>query len=165
MIGSMKEERLSETSRSCAPAFRGLILICLAGAFLASCASAPPYPLYPAPTTRVVPAGFDDAFMAALTVLRNDERLELDTIDKAGRFIAMEKTSGFIFFRHRTILDMTLEPVGEKETKIVMKLKAEDYEMGWFTLESGWYPSPGVDESLGAEIMDLVEKNLAETSP
>ena len=142
---------------------RLVILLCLAGLVFVSCASAPEYPIYPAPTTRTLSAGYDDAFKATLAVLRGDERLELHTIDKKGKFLAWEKTAGFIFFRHRTILNIELEPSGAGETKITLKLKAEDYEMGGFTREAGWYPSSRVDTFLGEDIMGLIEKEVAKS--
>jgi hypothetical protein len=142
---------------------RLVIALCLAGLVFTSCASAPEYPVYPAPTTKVLSAGYEDTFKAALVVLRGDERLELHTIDKAGRFLAWEKATGFIFFRHRTILDIELEPSGADETKMTLKLKAENYEMGGFTREAGWYPSPRVDTLLGADVVGLIEKELAKT--
>lgn len=139
----------------------GLVLLCLAVFSLVSCASAPQYPVYPEPTTKVLPASYEDAFKSALAVLKHDARLELHTIDKAGRFLAWEKTSGFIFFRHRTILDIELESEGAGATKISMKLTAEDYEMGGFRREAGWYPSSIVDTFLGEDIMDLIEKEVS----
>ena len=154
---SWRRIRLSQLSSVLA----ATAIVLLAGALLASCASAPAYPVYPPPLTKALPADFDDAFKAALSVLRDDDRLDLHTIDKAGRFIAMEKAGGFVFFRHRTVLDIRLEPVGPAETKISVKLKAEDYEMGGFTREAGWYPSPRVDEFLGEDILGLIEKRLA----
>jgi hypothetical protein len=134
--------------------------VCMACFVFFSCASAPEYPVYSPPTTRVLPADFDEVFKAALSVLREDARLELHTIDNAGRFIAMEKVAGFIFFRHRTILDIRLEPVERGETKISMILRAEDYEMGGFTRPAGWYPSHDVDTFLGEDILGLIEKRV-----
>ncbi len=142
---------------------RSLTLLCLAGLLFVSCASAPEYPVYPAPMTTTLSAGYDDVFQASLAVLRRDERLELHTIDKAGRFLVWEKTAGFVFFRHRTVLNIEIEPSGETETKVTLKLKAEDYEMGGFTHEAGWYPSPRVDTLLGADIMGLIEKEIAKS--
>ena len=154
---SWRRIRLSQPSSMLA----ATTIVLLAGVLLASCASAPEYPVYSPPLTKSLPADFDDAFNAALSVLRDDGRLDLHTIDRAGRFIAMEKAAGFVFFRHRTVLDIRLEPVGPAETKISVKLKAEDYEMGGFTREAGWYPSPRVDEFLGEDILGLIEKRLA----
>jgi len=145
-------------------ALRAVAAVLLVAVLFASCISAPEYPVYPPPATKALPAGFDDAFKAALSVLREDARLELHTIDKAGRFIAMEKVSGFVFFRHRTVLDIRLEPVGPAETKISVKLTAEDYEMGGFTREAGWYPSSNVDTFLGEDIMGLIGKRVAQGS-
>ena len=111
-----------------------------------------------------LPAGFVDAFKATRTVLREDPRLVLDTLDKAGRFIAFEKVGGFIFFRHRTILDIKLESLGPEETKITLRLNAEDYEMGGLTRPAGWYPSSEVDTFLGEDIMNLIEREIAKPS-
>lgn len=145
-------------------AVRWLVIICLAGAVFASCASTSPYPDYPPPTAKDVQAGFDDTFNAVLEVLREDARLELHTIDKAGRFVAREKVSGFIFFRHRTVIDIVLEPIGPEETTVTMKLKAQDYNSGGLTREAGWYPSSRVDSFLGEDIMNLIDARVAQTS-
>ncbi len=138
--------------------------VVLACALFVSCASPPEYPVYPPPETRTLSAGFDDSFRAALTVLREDARLELDTIDKAGRFIAKEKATGFILFRHRSVLDIRLEAAGPAETKMSVRLSAEDYEMGGFTREAGWYPSSLVDTFLAEDVMGLIEKRAASGS-
>jgi hypothetical protein len=135
-----------------------VLILCAGGILIGSCASAPKHPTYPAPTTTVLPVGFADAFDAARGVLKDDQRLILHTVDKAGRFVAYERAGGFVFFRHRTILDLQLEPVGQAETKLTMSLKAEDYEMGGLTLPAGWYPSERVDTFLGEDIMGLIEK-------
>jgi hypothetical protein len=144
--------------------FFGFILLCVTGLLLASCASAPEYPVYPQPTTKILPFSYEDTFKSALAVLKRDERLELHTIDKAGRFLAWEKTTGFILFRHRTILDIELKPEGPDATKVTMKLAAEDYETGGLTREAGWYPSSMVDTTLGEDIMGLIEKEAANSS-
>jgi hypothetical protein len=143
---------------------RAALVVCLLGIVFSSCASAPRYPVYPPATSSVVTADFDKVFHAALDTLREDARLDLHTIDKAGRFIALEKPAGFIFFRSRTILDITLESAGPGETKIIMNIKAEDYEMGGLTREAGWYPSSEIDAQLGEDVMALIEQRVAQTS-
>jgi len=151
-------KRISGTGIVLRATFCGLALV-----FLVSCASSPKYPVYPEPTTRVLPASFDEVFRSALTVLKHDDRLELHTIDKAGRFVAWEKTSGFIFFRHRAVFDIGLSREGENATKISMKLSAEDYETGGLTREAGWYPSSRIDAVLGEDIMNLIEQEVAKS--
>lgn len=146
--------------RACLKAVSPLMLVWLACVVLVSCASPPEYPVLPPPITTQVHAGFMDTFKAASIVLEEDARVDLHTLDKAGRLIAFEKTSGFVFSRHRTILDLNLESFGPEETKISMKLSAEDYEMGGFTLPAGWYPSPKIDKFLGEDILRLIEKRL-----
>ena len=163
MDGMKTEMKLSTAGFSFKSMLLSLALVCLVGLVFVSCASTLEYSAYPAPTTMTLSAGYDDAFKATLAVLRRDERLELHTIDKAGRFLAWEKTAGFIFFRHRNILNIELESSGDAETKVTLKLKAEDYEMGGFTHEAGWYPSPRVDTFLGADIMGLIEKEIAKS--
>ena len=135
-----------------------MLAICLLSLVSVSCASTPAYPVYPPAVTKAVPADFDRTFRAALVVLREDERVDLHTIDKVGKFVAMEKATGFIFFRHRTILEFVLESAGPNETKITMQLKAEDYEMGGFTHEAGWYPSSSIDTFLGEDVLGLIEQ-------
>ena len=138
-----------------------VLLTCVA---LCSCASGPDYPSFPPPITKDVHSSLLDTFLAAKTVMDNDPRLDLQTLDKAGRLIAFEKTSGFIFFRHRTIIDINLKPVGPQETSIIMNLSAEDYEMGGLTRPADWYPSAKVDTFLGEDILSLIEKELAKST-
>jgi hypothetical protein len=114
--------------------------------------------------TKVLPASFQETFDAARSVLNEDRRLVLHTVDNAGRFVAWEKTGGFIFFQHRTVLDIRLEPVGPEETKIAMHLRAEAYEMGGLTRPADWYPSSDVDTFLGEDIMGLIENKAAKLS-
>ncbi len=137
-----------------------LITVCLACTVLVSCASSPEYPVPPPPISAQVDAGFMDTFKAAMDVLDEDPRVELHTRDKTGRLIAYEKTGGFVFSRHRTILDLRLESVSPEETKISMQLSAEDYEMGGFTLPAGWYPSAKIDKFLGEDLLRLIEKRV-----
>ena len=141
-----------------------IAVILLACAALCSCASGPDYPVFLPPITKHVPAGLLDTFLAASTVMDNDPRLDLHTLDKSGRLIAFEKTSGFIFFRHRTIIDINLKSVGPQETRIIMYLSAEDYEMGGLTRPADWYPSAKVDMFLGEDILNLIEKKLTKTA-
>ena len=164
MIRGMKtKKKLLSTGFPSNSMLCSLALLYLAGFCLVSCASAPQYPVYPTPTTKVLPAPYEDAFKSILAVLKHDDRLELHTIDKAGRFLAWEKTSGFVFFRQRTVLDIELRPEGSDKTNISMKLTAEDYEMGGFRREAGWYPSSTVDTFLGEDIMGLIEKEVAKS--
>ena len=139
-----------------------LMTLVVVGLLLASCASAPQYPASPPPITKTLPVGFDEAFQGARMVLNEDSRVFLHTVDKAGRLIAYERTSGFIFFQHRTILDLKLESVSADQTRITMQMRAEDYEMGGLTRSAGWYPSAEVDIFLGEDIMNLIEKRAAE---
>lgn len=136
------------------------VAIILLGVALTACASTVPYPAPIPPTETVLPVGYDEAFSAALSVLKEDGRLVLHTIDKDGRFVSWEKTSGFIFFQRRTILDIRLEPLSSEETKLTMRLSAEDYEMGGLTREAGWYPSSDVDTFLGEDVMNLIKKRV-----
>lgn len=137
------------------------LLAILVGAAALSCASPPVYPEPPPPLTAVLPLGFEDAFHTTRRVLKDDPRLVLDTIDNAGRFIAVEKTGGFIFFRHRTVLDIRLEPAETDQTKLTMRLSAEDYEMGGLTRPAGWYPSSEVDIFLGEDILNIIESKAS----
>lgn len=135
-----------------------LALICLTSLSFISCATSEGYPVFPAPLETTVAAGFPDVFESARLSIKADDRLEMDTIDKAGRFIVREKTRGFIFFQHRTVLDIRLEPVSAEETRITMNMTAEDYEMGGFRRAAGWYPSSDVNTSLGEEVLATVAK-------
>lgn len=136
----------------------GVLLVVIT---MASCASPAEYPAMPPPMTRVLPASFQETFDAARSVLTDDRRLVLHTVDNAGRFVAWEKTGGFIFFQHRTVLDIELESVGPEETKVAMRMSAEKYEMGGLTRPAGWYPSSDVDTFLGEDVMSLIEQKVA----
>jgi len=162
MISAMRKECRTTISRPVVSFPVGLaVAVLLLGIALTSCASAYKYPVPPPPTTTVLPVGYEDAFKAALSVLKEDGRLVLHVIDKDGRFVAWEKTSGFIFFQHRTILDIMLEPVSAEETKLTMQLSAEDYELGGLTRPAGWYPSSNIDAFLGEDIVGLIKKRIA----
>ena len=137
------------------------VSVLLVGMALLSCASSYKYPAASPPVTTILPAGYDEAFMAALSTLKDDVRLVLHVIDKDGRFVAWEKTGGFIFFQRRTVLDIRLEPVSSDETKLTLQLSAEDYQLGGLTRPSGWYPSSDIDTFLGEDIVGLIEKNVA----
>jgi hypothetical protein len=140
-------------------------ILALVAFVLISCASATPqYPPLYAPEPTTLPVSFNVAFEAARKALDNDGRLILDTVDKAGRLVAYERTSGIIFLRHRTILDIKLETVGPEQTKISMRAKAQDYELGGLTREAGWYPSSNVDEFLVTDIMSLIEQEAAKAN-
>lgn len=91
-------------------------------------------------------------------VFLEDGRLEIHTIDPAGRIVVYEKTGGFIFWQHRTILDFFWEPQGTDQTKVTMFLRAEAYESGGLTRPAGWYPSPDVDTFLGDDVLGLITK-------
>ena len=169
MINTMKEKEgitilgpiPARTARAVASFPAGLVVVfILLVAALTSCASTVPYPAALPPTETVLPVGYEEAFKAALSVLKEDGRLILHVIDKDGRLVAWEKTSGFIFFQRRTILDIRLEPLSTEETKLTMHLSAEDYEMGGLTREAGWYPSSDVDMFLAEDITNLI-KNRA----
>jgi hypothetical protein len=110
---------------------------------------------------KTLPVGFEDAFQAARTAMNEDPRIFLHTVDKAGRLVAYERTSGFIFFQHRTVLDLKLEPTSPEETRLTMQMGAEAYELGGLTRSAGWYPSAEVDIFLGEDIMNLIEKKAA----
>jgi hypothetical protein len=134
----------------------------LAGAL--SCASVPEYPSSTPPISKILPVNEKEAFQLVREVLMEDPRLELHTVDTGGRLVAREKTSGFIFWQHRTILDFLLQPAGDNQTKITMILKAEQYESGGLTRPAGWYASPDIDAFLGEDILGLIEKRVRETA-
>lgn len=127
-------------------------------AFLISCATQYEFPALPPPMTKVVPVGFEDAFQITHSVLRDDGRLVVHTVDNAGRFVAWEKTGGFIFFQHRTVLDIRLEALDGDRTRVTMQLSAEGYELGGLTRPADWYPSSEVDTFLGEDILRQIEQ-------
>jgi hypothetical protein len=169
MINAMKEKEgimslrpiPARTARAVISFPAGLaVAFILLGVALTSCASTFTYPAALPPTGTVLPVGYEEAFKAALSVLREDGRLILHVIDKDGRLVAWEKTGGFIFFQRRTILDIQLEPLSSEETKLTMRLSAEDYEMGGLTREAGWYPSSDVDTFLAEDITNLIKNRV-----
>ena len=127
-----------------------------------SCASAPEYPVYPAPTMETLPVDYQVAFNKVRGVLLEDPRMEIETIDTAGRIVAREKTGGFIFWQDRTILDFFLQPIESNQTRITMYLRAEEYSWGGLTRAAGWYPYSEVDTFLGEDILGLIKKAAAE---
>jgi hypothetical protein len=132
----------------------------LSASLILSCAAAPKYPAPQPPITDTLSVGFKEAFQASHEALRKDERLVVHTVDNAGRFIAWEKTSGIIFFQHRTVLDIRLEPLDKDKTKITILLSAEEYDWGGLTLAAGWYPSSKVDTFLGEDILKLIKTRV-----
>jgi hypothetical protein len=152
----------------CIGRLKGIILICLPlvifPSFIVSCTSVPEYPVSPPPTVRVLPVGEQTAFHIVRDVLLADSRLEINTIDTKGRIIAYEKTSGFIFWQHRTILDFFLEPIDPTQTRITMYLRAEQYESGGLTRPAGWYASPDIDTFLGEDVLSLIQKAAEKTT-
>lgn len=170
MIGVMKKASEKATPRRVRAQMRRApslgsggagVMILLVAIALVSCASPAEYPDMPPPMTKVVPANFEKTFDVARSVLNEDQRLVLHTVDNAGRFVAWEETGGFIFFQHRTVLDIRLESAGPEETKVTMHMSAEKYEMGGLTRPAGWYPSSDVDNFLGEDIMSLIEQEVA----
>ena len=129
-----------------------------------ACSSAPVYPVFPPPLTGTVAVDHKEAFQIARSVLNEDPRLYVHTVDKDGRFVALEKTSGILFFRTRTILDIRLEPIDAEETKITMSLKAEAYRMGGLKRTAGWYPSTEINTILGEDVMGLIERKINQTA-
>jgi hypothetical protein len=146
----------------CIGRLKGILLLCLLVvvfcAFVVSCTSLPEYSASPPPTVRVLPVGEQTAFYLVRDVLLDDARLEINTIDTKGRIIAYEKTSGFILWQHRTILDFFLEPIDPNHTRITMYLRAEQYESGGLTRPAGWYPSADIDTFLGEDVLGLIQK-------
>jgi hypothetical protein len=133
-------------------------------AFAVSCASAPEYPVYPPPTTETLPVNYQVAFNKVRGVLLEDPRIEIETIDTAGRIVAREKASGFIFWQDRTILDFFLQPTAPEQTRITMYLRAEEYGWGGLTRPAGWYPYSEIDTFLGEDILGLIKKAAAEST-
>ncbi len=151
------------SSRRTASRFYGLLAL-LALAAVVSCASAPEYPTYPPPTSATLPVDQQVAFRTIRDLLLSDPRLEIHTIDTAGRIVAREKTSGFIFLQNRTILDFFLQPADTNQTKITMFLRAEKYDSGGLTMPAGWYPSSNVDTFLGEDVLGLIEQATAQAA-
>jgi len=145
------------------PIFAAVVALIIGAAFV-SCSSAPVYPTFPPPLTGTVAVDHKEAFQIARSVLNEDPRLDVHTVDKDGRFVVFEKTSGILFFRKRTILDIRLEPIDAEQTKFTMRLKAEAYGMGGLTHAAGWYPSPQVNTILGEDVMGLIEKKINQTA-
>ncbi len=144
------------------PVFAAAVALLIGAAFV-SCSSAPAYPAFPPPLTGTVPVDHQRAFQIARSVLNEDPRLDVHTVDKDGRFVAFEKTSGILFFQKRTILDIRIEPIDAEETKITMRLKAEAYTMGGLKHAAGWYPSSKVNTVLGEDVMALIERKINQT--
>lgn len=161
IINAMKKDNMN-SKRSPFHVICALIALLLAGVVFSSCASAPENPAPPPPTTGTLHVTFRDAFDITRSVLNDDRRLVVRTVDTGGRFEAWERPRGLIFFQHVTILETILQEIGPKETKITMHLRAQRYSWGGLTLPAGWYPSKDIDTFLGEDVMNLIEKKAAE---
>ncbi|RJP23923.1 MAG: hypothetical protein C4520_05630 [Candidatus Abyssobacteria bacterium SURF_5] len=131
---------------------------------LASCASAPEYPIYPPPITETLPVSNRVAFQIAREILLEDPRVEIHTIDPDGRIVVREISSGFIFWQERTILDFFLQPADSARSRITMYSRAEGYEWGGLTRPAGWYPSAEVDTFLAEDLLGLIKTKAAEAA-
>lgn len=132
---------------------------------LAACAtSSPERPAARAATAieKVYPADFDTLWQATRVSLKADPRLALHTIDRAGRFIAKERSSGFVFFRERTIFDIKIERQPDDQSSLILKATAEKYDFGGLSRRADWYPSDEINMGLAREIVEGIESHLAE---
>lgn len=138
-----------------------LAALLLAGA----CASAPTAPPpQPPPVTRLYDRSFPVVWDTVRVELNNEPRLEVDTIDKRGRFVAWERTSNFLLLlRHRNVATITLEQLGEDKTRLALQMSAQNYDAGGFTRPAGWYPSADIDAALGEEIAAHIDERLDHT--
>lgn len=161
IINAMKKDNLS-LKRSLFPAICALAALFLTGIDFLSCASAPENLAPPPSTTVTLHVSFRDAFDIIRSVLNEDRRLVVRTVDTGGRFEAWEKPGGLIFFQHSTILEIVIREMGPKETKMTMHMRAQRYSWGGLTLPAGWYPSKDIDTFLGEDIMNLIEKKAAQ---
>ena len=161
IINAMEKDNLS-SKRSRFPVMCALIALLLACVVFYSCASAPENPAPQPPTTVILRLSFLDAFDTIRSVLNDDRRLVVRTVDTGGRFEAWERPRGLIFFQHSTILEIVIQEVGPKETKMSMHMRAQRYSWGGLTLSAGWYPSKDIDTFLGDDIMNLIEKKAAQ---
>lgn len=145
------------------PLFTVAVALVVVGACV-SCSSTPSYPTYPPPLTGTVNIHQNEAFQIARSVLNEDPRLDVHTVDKDGRFVVFEKTRGILFFQNRTILDIRVEPIDAEATKITMNMKAEAYSMGGLTRPAGWYPSSKVNTVLGEDVLGRIEQKINQTA-
>ena len=135
---------------------------------MAACASSPPERPAARPATsidKVYPAAdFDQLWEITRTTLKADPRLFLDTIDKAGRFVAKEHSSGFIFFQERTVLDIKIKQLPDDKCSLTLKATAEKYDLGGLSRRAGWYPSDQINVELAEGVVKAIEARLAEGS-
>ena len=131
-----------------------------------ACATAPasPPPLPPA-QTRLYDKAFPIVWDTVRVELNNDPRLEVDTIDKAGRFLAWDRTNNWLLLlAQRNVVTLTLESLGEKKTRMVLQISAEQYDTGGWTRPAGWYATPNVDEHRGIELAQNIDRRLGHTA-
>ena len=131
----------------------------------AACSRVPARPpALPDPVTRLYSHGYLVVWDTVRVDLVNDPRLDMDTIDKAGRFVAWEKTNSlFLLLNARNVVTVALEPVGADKTRMVLQMHHEKYDTGGWRRPAGWYPSPNVNEELGQVIASRIDQRLRHT--
>lgn len=134
----------------------------LSGAACSSIPATPPQ--LPPPVTRLYPRPYRIVWDTVRVDLNNRPNLEVDTIDKAGRFVAWERTNNlFLLLNRRNVVTISLEPAGENSTRMVLQMSAQHYDSGGWTRPAGWYPSASVNEEMGLEIAASIDRRLGHT--
>lgn len=129
---------------------------------MAACSRTPPGPAaLPPPVTRLYEAPFDVVWDTVRVDLNNQPGLELDTIDKLGRFVAWERTNVLLLLlAHRDVVTVALEPVGPAATRMVLQMSAQRYDTGGWSRPADWYPSPRIDAERGLTIAASIDQRL-----
>ncbi len=131
----------------------------------AACSRLPAVPpALPAPVTRLYQRQYPIVWDTVRVDLNNQAGIEVDSIDKAGRFVAWERTNNlFLLLNRRNVITISLEPVGEDATRMVLQMSAQKYDTGGWSRPAGWYPLASVNEGMGLEIAASIDARLGHT--
>ena len=138
------------------------VMVALLGIGTGACARLPATPpALPPPVTRLYQQPYLIVWDTVRVELNNTADLELDTIDKAGRFVAWEPTNTlFLLLARRNVVTVTVEPLGEQAARMVLQMSAQKYDTGGWSRPAGWYPYASVNEQLGMQIAGGIDRRL-----
>lgn len=121
-------------------------------------------PALPEPITRLYPNSYLIVWDTVRVDLNNDGRLELDTIDKEGRFVAWERTNSLLLLLNkRNVVTVDLEPLSAERTRMTLQMSAQKYDTGGWSRPAGWYPWANVNAAMGTEIAARIDSRLGHT--
>ena len=118
----------------------------------AACARIPARPpQLPPPVTRLYEQPYPVVWDTVRVDLNSDPRLELDTVDKRGRFVAWERTNSLILLLNsRNVVTVNLEAVGESNTRMVLQMSHQKYDAGGLTRPAMYHPPHHAERAYSA---------------